>query len=116
MFDLDATTESIARRILKAQEDYLKEQEQYAQEGYRMPECFHGTNQWVDYDAICGGCEDGAVNEYSTVAEVLADARDLALAEQARIDRQREEDHGFALYVNECVDLGKVTRRRASTF
>jgi hypothetical protein len=25
--------------------------------GHRPHYCIHGTNQWVDYDNICGGCE-----------------------------------------------------------
>lgn len=27
-------------------------------EGHRPHYCIHGTNQWTDYDNICGGCED----------------------------------------------------------
>ena len=27
--------------------------------GKRAPYCLHGSYQWVDYDAICTGCEDG---------------------------------------------------------
>lgn len=30
-----------------------------AREGYRPRYCEHGTNQWVDYDPICGPCENG---------------------------------------------------------
>jgi len=27
--------------------------------GYRSHYCVHGTNNWTDYDNICGPCEDG---------------------------------------------------------
>lgn len=30
-----------------------------AANGHRSHYCIHGTNQWTDYDNICGGCEDG---------------------------------------------------------
>lgn len=37
-------------------------EEQCAEErkqGYRPSACVHGTNNWTDYDNICGPCEDG---------------------------------------------------------
>lgn len=114
MYDLDARTESIARSILDAQAAYLAEAEEMRAEGYRMPTCFHGTNQWVDYDAICGGCEDGAVNQYSTVAEVLAEARDRAEAQEYREGQQRELDHVMALMVQRSLDEGLLTPQEAS--
>lgn len=98
MYDLDAATESIARAILaEQQQQYLATQEEMRAEGYRMPSCFHGTSQWVDYDVMCPGCEDGAVNQYSTVAEVLAEARDRAEARMRREKSQRDLDHMIAL-------------------
>lgn len=39
--------------------DYLAECESYRARGQRPHYCEHGTNQWTDYDNICGGCEDG---------------------------------------------------------
>lgn len=30
-----------------------------AANGHRPNYCIHGTNQWTDYDNICGGCEEG---------------------------------------------------------
>lgn len=39
--------------------EYEEECNEYAKQGYRPRTCIHGTNQWTDYDNICGGCEDG---------------------------------------------------------
>ena len=114
MFDLDARTETIARAILAEQQQYLATQEEMRAEGYRMPTCFHGTNQWVDYDVMCPGCEDGAVNEYSTVAEVLVEARDRAEAQEYREGQQREVDHLIALLIQRSVTEGLVTPQEAS--
>lgn len=38
---------------------YLGDCEADRERGYRPHYCEHGTNQWVDYDNICGPCEDG---------------------------------------------------------
>jgi hypothetical protein len=40
-------------------ESYEAECDSYSAQGYRPRTCFHGTNLWVDYDPICGPCEDG---------------------------------------------------------
>lgn len=39
--------------------DYLAACDSYRADGFRPHYCEHGTNQWTDYDNICGGCEDG---------------------------------------------------------
>lgn len=36
-----------------------QEEREAAEQGFRPHYCIHGTNQWVDYDNICYGCEDG---------------------------------------------------------
>lgn len=38
---------------------YLRDCEDDRERGYRSHFCEHGTNQWTDYDNICGGCESG---------------------------------------------------------
>ena len=113
MFDLDATTARITASILAAQKEYLREAEDMAEQGYRMPTCFHGTSQWVDYDVMCPGCEDGAVNEYSTEEEVQEYAREAAAAEQRNLDHRRERDHAHALLVQRSVQEGLITPQRA---
>lgn len=113
MFDLDATAARIAASILAAQKEYLREAEEMAEQGYRMSTCFHGTSQWVDYDVMCPGCEDGAVDQYSTEEEVQEYAREAAAAEQRNLDHRRERDHAHALFVHEYVTAGKVTPQQA---
>lgn len=53
----------IALRILndwrERFEAHEEESRNYAKQGYRNHYCVHGTNQWTDYDNICGPCEDG---------------------------------------------------------
>ncbi len=48
-------------------------------QGYRPHYCEHGTNQWVDYDNICGPCEGGVTmgdpTQRMTYALELAHAR-----------------------------------------
>lgn len=43
----------------KAKAERAAEEASYAEDGYRPHYCIHGTNQWTDYDNICGGCEEG---------------------------------------------------------
>lgn len=58
-----------ARRdaIVRMFEDAEESARQDRANGYRAHYCVHGTNQWTDYDNICGGCEDGL----TTVADYL---------------------------------------------
>ena len=48
----------ILKRRRKDWAEYLEECEQAWKDGYRPHYCFHGTNQWTDYDNICGYCEE----------------------------------------------------------
>jgi hypothetical protein len=41
--------------LARYQEDCAQDRAQ----GHRPHYCLHGTNQWTDYDNICGPCEDG---------------------------------------------------------
>lgn len=43
-------------------EAYQADCERDYRRGYRAHYCEHGTNQWTDYDNICGPCEDGETN------------------------------------------------------
>jgi hypothetical protein len=51
-------------RIARREAEYQREVEQAHKEGFRPHYCPHGTNLWVDWDPICGYCEDGEPNVY----------------------------------------------------
>lgn len=55
--------------------EYEDECASYSRQGYRPHYCVHGTNQWTDYDNICGGCEDGIFSA-GQFALIWADQRD----------------------------------------
>lgn len=44
--------------------EYERDCESDRERGYRAHYCEHGTNQWTDYDNICGGCEEGLTLAY----------------------------------------------------
>ena len=46
-------------RSREAWTEYLAECEEDRRNGYRPHYCRHGADLWVDYDVICGPCEDG---------------------------------------------------------
>lgn len=51
---------SLSRKAYAAAKaDREAEEASYREQGFRSHYCIHGTNQWTDYDNICGGCEDG---------------------------------------------------------
>lgn len=47
------------QRLREIQNNYDAECETDRKEGHRPHYCIHGMNLWVDYDPICGPCEDG---------------------------------------------------------
>lgn len=65
-------------------EEYLEERESYWKEGYRPHYCEHGTNQWTDYDNICGPCEDGVSMRHPDQRWAAAKAQASAEFEQRR--------------------------------
>lgn len=60
---MDRSTLDLAVRIDRALargfQYYLDACDSWRRDGYRPHHCEHGTNQWTDYDNICGPCEDG---------------------------------------------------------
>lgn len=75
----------LSRRYWRDYQEYLEKVESDYRKGFRAEHCEHGTNQWVDYDPICGPCEDG----WSMANGV--DRRRRALDEaQSRIERVAE--------------------------
>jgi len=114
-----ARAAQLTAKFLAAQADYLEECREYGEQGYRHPECFHGTNQWTDYDNICAGCEDDdTINQWSTREEVEAYALALAQGEalhaeaEARRQAERERElvaNGTGMYC-ELLERGGWTR------
>lgn len=68
----------LQRRSLAAYSNYLEECRADAAAGHRSHYCEHGANQWVDWDVICGACEDGIT------AQDGVQRRKAALAEAHR--------------------------------
>lgn len=95
--------EQLTAKFLAAQADYLAECREYAEQGYRHPECFHGTSQWTDYDNICAGCEDDeTINQWSPREEVEAYARGIADAEarEREAEARRQAEHERQIVAN----------------
>jgi hypothetical protein len=49
----------IAASLLDGYNEWVEACEQDRRDGYRASSCEHGMNLHVDYDPICGPCEDG---------------------------------------------------------
>lgn len=49
----------LSRRYWDDYQEYLEKVESDRRKGFRAEHCEHGTYQWVDWDPICGPCEDG---------------------------------------------------------
>lgn len=47
------------KRLRRLQAEWDEDAREAAKEGFRPHHCIHGTNLWVDWDPICGPCEDG---------------------------------------------------------
>lgn len=62
--------EQTLKYFAQDQADYLAEVEEHRANGHRHPYCFHGTSRWVDYDAICGGCEEGHPDQHTSPEDV----------------------------------------------
>lgn len=87
--------------------EYDAECAEYAKQGYRPYSCFHGTNLWVDYDVMCGACEDG----YGWFDPMLY--RQLALSEAKRAYEsfdQRLEVYSKASSLGAPVDHGQMIK------
>lgn len=61
---------------LKARDaQYERDVEDAARHGFRPHYCKHGTNLWVEYDAMCPGCEE-ALTPYEEALIIAHEARD----------------------------------------
>lgn len=57
--------------------EYEEECRQDRAEGHRPHYCLHGMNLWVDWDPICGPCED-ALGILGAYAEAVVEGKRLA--------------------------------------
>lgn len=65
--------------------DYNEMLADCAKHGYRAQYCIHGTNQWTDYDNICGYCENGDDPRNQTFTDVLRNTLDEYRRRQAKL-------------------------------
>lgn len=65
--------------------DYNEMVEDCAKHGYRAQYCIHGTNQWTDYDNICGHCENGDDPRNQTFTDVVRNTLDEYRRRQAKL-------------------------------
>lgn len=105
--------EVLARRLLEAQVEYRRAAADAADAGYRPEQCFHGASLWVDYDVMCQWCEEGYVNEYSTVADIVAQAQDEAEGDiRHKVEREAEQyvlDQALAYDIQAWIAEGWLT-------
>lgn len=92
MNTLESKTKLAAVRLVQSarrdRASYDEDCAEWAREGYRPHYCPHGMSLWVDYDVICGPCEDGR-GSWDYLAE-LTDA--LGTARRAAAQCKRRED------------------------
>jgi len=114
MSDVQTRIDNLVDSILAQQQAYVEESKEYAERGHRNHYCFHGVNMWVDYDCACGACENGEINEYSTLDEVTEYAEEIIAAEEAKknqdLSRKRqmiqwliESDKNYSFYQAEQI-------------
>lgn len=87
--------------------EYDAECAEYAKQGYRPYSCFHGTSLWVDYDVMCGACEDG----YGWFDPMLY--RQLAISEAKQayaLFEQRMEVYTKASALGAPIDHGTMIK------
>jgi hypothetical protein len=77
----------IMKRLRRQWEMYLEDCEEWRKDGHRPHYCFHGTNQWTDYDNICGWCEEyGNYWNYGMAArQALNEATEAQEAKAKRV-------------------------------
>lgn len=85
---LNATVAKLAVTKLAEVRNMYAEHDEHKREcynaGHRPHYCAHGVNQWTDYDAMCGECEDG--RSYFDYEREALDAIAYAKAQQAKME------------------------------
>ena len=76
----------IKARMAEQEAEYERMVEDCYRQGYRPHYCRHGRDLWVDYDVICGYCEEGDPDPY---VMALNEARAAVRASDARYEALR---------------------------
>lgn len=100
---------SFYRGRVKRYEEWEEEAAAARREGFRPERCPHGTNWHVDYDPICGECEDprdGTGPYHLDRAACRRWALDLA-ATRVRIADRMRSDAGF-MYEAGVIDFDSM--------
>lgn len=95
----------VLNSIRKDFADYEEACNEWHKQGYRPHYCIHGTNQWTDYDNICGACEEGDNYwNYETCGR-----RALDIAKAAYKEMNERTDMAVKMYMKGApVDIAKM--------
>lgn len=77
------------KRIKAREVEYEEECREDARQGYRAHYCIHGMNLWVDWDPICGYCEEGL----GAYEQALSYAHNVMFKEGQRVEAMRAAVH-----------------------
>ena len=115
------------RELLARQEEYQRECEYWYSQGYRPHYCIHGVNMWVDWDCVCGYCEEslqpleealilarGWYHTYQKMMEVTSMVRKTGLFSDKVDDALFNEwiEWGLQAYSDEEVANYREKRKR----
>lgn len=109
----DEDLQQAQNRLVTQSKEYLRECEEYAEQGYRPATCFHGTSLWTDYDNICGPCEDSMYDPrwhslFGTEFNELAESDAYAIARNRKFDSMIEMIREDAKEINTKHDLIRI--------
>lgn len=89
-------------RFRARQAEYLEAQAEANAKGWRTEYCIHGTYMWADYDAICGGCEEGEFTEYTRGTDLMRVALDAAKRRRVGMSEEFRERAHHAKRLRDC--------------
>lgn len=101
-------------RVIAGFQSWEEDCEQDWAEGHRPHHCPHGMNQWIDYDNICGPCEDGFSSPRDYIDMLAADSVEKAKEFWAEMDSLKQayllmtklhldQDFNFIAYMDKIM-------------
>ena len=100
----------LSRQYWGDYQGYLEKVESDYRKGFRPEHCEHGMSQWVHFDPICGGCEDGW--SMGDGVQRRRRALDEARSRVERVDKMsRVLIEAVQVLGSDAVDTDKVTDR-----